>query len=227
MATINYEPHVLLRWGGRLGEDTWSNGLRIRHPDQDPAGMIAWSKAHLGAITDVVKSWHRDTVSYHNGLATLAWVKLNAVGSNGRYLDVGQTTLQEVQPAQVPNGSPPLIAPQLAWAVTLRTAKKRGRAHAGRIYVPTRLSTVTNTGVVPASDCAAMASRAATFIAAVGDADLPLDGTWVGVFSPIDATVERVRSVDVGNVLDTQQRRRRQIRETYSNSTNVSLSAPG
>ena len=116
MATINYEPHVLLRWGGRLGEDTWSNGLRIRHPDQDPAGMIAWSKAHLGAIADVVKSWHRDTVSYHNGLATLAWVKLNAVGSNGRYLDVGQTTLKEVQPAQVPNGSPPLIAPQLACA---------------------------------------------------------------------------------------------------------------
>ena len=26
---VNFEPHILIRWGGTLGEDTWSCGMRF------------------------------------------------------------------------------------------------------------------------------------------------------------------------------------------------------
>lgn len=225
MAAIVFEPHVLLRWGGTLGDDTWSCGLRIRLPGSVPGARTAWAQAHLNDLVDVVRDWYMEPLSYHNALSTLGWVKCNAIAANGRYEDPGVTNLVELQPPVTLAWQ--RVAPQLAWAVTLRTAKKRGRAHAGRIYVPTAQSLVQANGTVDTARCAELAATAATFVAAVGDVDTFLDGTWVGVFSPIDATVERVRSIDVGNVLDTQQRRRRQIRETYSNATNTSLSAPG
>lgn len=211
----NYEPHVLLRWGGTLGEDTWTNGLRIRHPSQNETFMTGWANTWQNDLAAAVFSWFNNPASHHNGLCRLGWVKVNAVNAAGRYIDQGNTNLIEYPGAGDPPPSGNTIIAQAAWCVTLRTAKKRGRAHAGRFYVPTLMVNTTETGVIAQNSCQVMADAAQQFIQAVNDVDLANDGTWVGVFSPLEPLVERVTRVEVGNVVDTQQRRRRQITETY------------
>ena len=205
-----WTPHVLLRWGGPLGDDTWSCGLRLAAtPDSLDTNAIVDEAAEL------VKSFHADTRSMHNGLAYLSWVKLNRIGGDGRYIDKGATTLQEIEPAI----SPPIRqnhAPQLAIAVTLRTAITRGRAHAGRIYIPARAVAVDARGTFPTATATDLATATALFIREVNVLMGDVQGRpAVRIFSSLDGSNNAVTRVECGNVFDTQRRRRAQVLETY------------
>lgn len=219
MATrpILFAEHALLRFGGGLGADTWSCGIRLAG---SPASSdTAFCEDNLDAAADAVKTWWtafpQGVSAYFNGLANLSWVKLNAIAPSGRYQDTNNTNLVEIQPAIAPSGNASLVAPQLSICLTLRTANKRGLAHVGRIYVPAATGSVTGTGVIPQALCEALAAHTSNFI---GDLN-GLDNLYAAsVVSPHAEAHNPITRVDVGNVLDTQQRRRRQIDETYFGS---------
>ena len=113
MATrpILFAEHALLRFGGGLGADTWSCGIRLAG---SPASSdTAFCEDNLDDAADAVRMWWtafpQGVSAYFNGLANLAWVKLNAIDSAGRYQDTNNTNLVEIQPAIAPSGKTSLV----------------------------------------------------------------------------------------------------------------------
>lgn len=216
---VNFEPHILIRWGGTLGEDTWSCGMRF----MQTAGNVSndqWASDNLEDCADAVRDFFTAAGSMHNGLATLGWVKVNGILANGHYEAPNAPHLKEFVPPVNPY-SAANHAPQLALCATLRTAVKRGRAHSGRIYVPTMMDNVTDDGRLPGTTCAELATATVDLIETLNALPGGAGNGRVSVFSPLERLYNFVTAVEVGDVVDTQQRRRRQIKETY---TRVALS---
>lgn len=104
---------------------------------------------------------------------------------------------------------------QAAMAVSTRTALARGRAHAGRFYLPIgNVPVDVGSGQVPASVTGAMATSAWSMITDVNN--LVGVGSSVAIFSSVGQTVEPVNGVKVGRVVDTIRSRRSSLAEDYS-----------
>lgn len=204
----NYAEHVLIRWGGKLAaEETWSCGLRL----QGMAGSddVTTAQGNLEDFAELVRLFCTNSQSWHNGLCSLDWVKANAIGPDGKYSQA-YTNLHEFSPAiDLGTGAAPS---QLAVAVTLRTAVSRGRAHAGRFYIPTGFTTVQADGRMGQADAQNIAGAAAAFIQGI---NVQVTGYKVAVFSPLEPIARAVTRVEVGRVVDTQRRRRNQLAEDY------------
>lgn len=105
--------------------------------------------------------------------------------------------------------------PQLAYVVSLITGRP-GRSYRGRIYWPAIASPViSNQGVIQASAVVALAERWAEALRQFGERSTAED-LYPVVHSGVKNEVTRVTSVRVGNVIDTQRRRRDAFIESYS-----------
>lgn len=217
--------HFLLRFGGTSaqGQETWSCGVRLApNGNLSPEAMLTLSRNSLDALVTACSNYVASGSADFNPLCRLEYVKFNAIAAaSGDYLfpnDPNERLLEQ----PFPTGSASVASPlQVAYVVTLRGTYRRGPAAFGRWYVPTGDASVTSTGVMSAAQAQALADRAGTFLE-----DIQLVGTEPsdvlrvrlfgdGVGGPRESVV---RQVDVGNVYDTQRRRRRQIEETYFTS---------
>lgn len=146
-----------------------------------------------------------------NGAARLNMIKLNLIGVNGRYESDSETVLAELIPGVAGTGGSG-NAPQIALAVTLRTAKTRGRAHAGRFYLPAG-QTVGSDGQISQQQVDNVVAAATAFLEDLATA---LPGWRPYVMSNIgEGTRNQVTHVSVGRTLDTIRSRRRSIPENY------------
>nr|CRY96451.1 hypothetical protein [uncultured prokaryote] len=102
---------------------------------------------------------------------------------------------------------------QIAVVISLRTARPRGRASNGRMYVPALPSLVANTGKFSAADATDIAVAGSTMIGAIGEA---LDTECVVASAVGTGLLETITGVRVGRVPDTQRRRREGLVEEYS-----------
>jgi hypothetical protein len=145
--------------------------------------------------------------------ASLDLVKYNEIGTDGKYESEAETNLVEF-PAPVKGISPTLVAPQIALAVSLLTAARRGRAHAGRYYLPVPGAQVQADGRIAAGNAEQFADSSAEFI---NDLNNNVGPGWaIGVASKIGAgTFRPVTTVRVGRVLDTIRSRRTSLDEMY------------
>lgn len=204
---INMVEHILIRFGGSLGEDSWSCGLRaIGDPLANDSGDASGA---LEAIDTYVRTFHANAAARWSGLAKLGWTKVNAIGSNGKYVNE-VTNMAEHIPELASSGfggSPP----QLALAVTLRTGRKRGPAHSGRIYIPCGASTGQD-GKLTEEQQRGAANAVKDLIVGINDA---FNRHTVAVVGVHDAVAYPVTRVEVGSVIDTQRRRRKSFTETY------------
>lgn len=204
--------HVLLRWGGTLGDDSWSCGVRIQGAPAS-VGDELFASQQIENAAVVVKDYYDTNGARFNAVSRLKWVKLNAIDNSGHYVDPNNTNLWEFAGDGITPPSNAKAAPQTALCITLRTDVKRGLAARGRYYIPTAAPVETNGRI--SSTIATEALNAATaFISAVNRLGA-LDTHRVGIFSARDQAVNVVTSVAVGDVLDTQQRRRKQMKEIY------------
>lgn len=215
----------LLRFGGTAWSDTeeWSCGLKLRHIGGDAAGpLIADVLASQEAVADAVQLYVADSDADFSAGIRLNWMRFNAISkSTGKYLDPNSPNYFEYETAI--GGQAPVIVPQVAYCVTLRGLPKRGPAARGRWFVPTgsRVSPiVTSTGVMPAATALLRANAAGRFLEALQDISIGEGpNTWNpylfgdGIGGPQDSPLT---TVSVGNVYDTQRRRRNQLEETYS-----------
>lgn len=143
--------------------------------------------------------------------AKLSMIKLNLIGTDGRYESDSETVLHELVPpvaGAAGYGTPP----QIALAISLRTAKSRGRAHAGRFYIPSG-HTVGSNGQITQLQVDTVVAAATTFLEELAAA---LPGWRPYVMSNIGTGARNeVTHVSVGRVLDTIRSRRRSIPEGY------------
>lgn len=125
-----------------------------------------------------------------------------------------------IEGAHTGNGNPP----QCSVVATLIADSGVGLAGKGRMYLPGIGSGIDTTGHLATSDANAIASALATFFANVnGSFDNPglaINASHrpivIGDPTPINRVLTSVR---VGNVFDTQRRRRNALAETYSSDT--------
>lgn len=203
--------HLYLQWGGKLpGAESWSCGVRLA----GPAGTAeADAVSMLPAVTAAVSAFHSSINAQISVNCKLSEVKLNAIGTNGRYVGAG-TNQQVVADLSGGGTSSPAFPNQIAMAVSLTTGFSRGPAHRGRFYVPMITYPIGSDGRISTTDANAMKTQLTALIAAINAANA---GWKVNVFSrKAGAAAHRpVTGNQVGMVLDTQRRRRRSLLETY------------
>lgn len=205
------QTHLYLQWGGKLpGNEEWSCGLRM----YGPAGSASTDAATLmDDVVPVVQDFHtRATTGIHDN-AKLSFVKLNAIGTNGRYV---QQTTNETALSDVGGGGGPSFAPpnQICLVVSLLTGFSRGPAHRGRFYLPLPIWEVNALGTISPAQATGVADSSKQFV----DNLNATNANWkVGVFSrKLGAAGHRaVTDTAVGVVYDTQRRRRRSLLENY------------
>lgn len=187
-------------------DETFSYGLTLCDPLEEEIPTTV-----PDTVENAVRTFHSVVAS---SAAKIESIKLNLIGTNGRYVSSTNTVERLIDP---PWGgqNPPLYPPQVALAITLDTGERRGLARVGRFYVPSPSGNLlTDTGQYSNTHVTNARDAAVNFITSLNDA---LPGGWyVGVNSDVREGAQRyVKSVRVGRVLDTMRSRRKSIPEEY------------
>ena len=195
----------LIRFGGAFGTEgeTWSCGIRA----VDNAFTSDLTQL-LPDVGDAIARWVQRSDSRVHGHARFDFVTITTINSQGKQVE-DQTPRREFDPAIRSGTSQGPF--QIAYALTFRTAKSRGRAARGRIYVPTTAS-VQEEGHLDQAVAVGIANSGATLLR---DLTGTLAGLAPAVVSGVDGTFNLITRVECGDVLDTQRRRRRSLEERY------------
>jgi len=211
--------HVLIAWGGTApGGEIWTNTLRMR--DINPIGFADQTAVDgwlQGGFKDALATYWTSFKPYIGTGTKLAWMKANRVGTNGKYLD-GTTNLY-TWPTPLPGTDTANAINQASVVVTTTTGIARGRAHAGRFFLPSMRPFIDGTtGTFTSADSTVFANGAATFLSALNDAaNFVIDQLRCSVMSNLGSGVDHdITGVKVGRVVDTQRRRRNKIAELGS-----------
>lgn len=207
---------------GSLYSDTFNCTLSIVPSALGELGMPAVGDATLASVAAAVSAWwNHGTTAMSSGTisaAKLTGIKLNRIGVDGRYVD--PVTYEHTYPTPIASGVSSNEAPQLAVAITLRTAIERGRASKGRFYLPPTVA-VTALGTDGRSTVAqalAQANGAKALITSLNSIYTAIGR--VGVASDAGAgRFEHVTHVSVGRVPDTMRSRRSTQDEDYQTVT--------
>lgn len=200
---------------GNLYADTFNTTLSMI-----PTGggsLPAVSEELLDGVATVVGDWFAaGLVSPWVGVgitsrATLTSIKLNRIGTDGRYVDA--ETKEHVYAAPIAGGwggSNP--APQLTIALSLRGVNERSRAGRGRMFLPPSLAlgSLGADGRITATDAENTAKGGLFLLSAINDVYLTEGVNAVAGIASKQAAgaFQGVAQVSVGRVPDTMRSRR-------------------
>jgi hypothetical protein len=198
--TIHWKP-------SEAANETAQFGLRF-------VGGPAASQSLVNACAGAVSAFWTNATAAVPIFHVLQYLRLATIGTDGLYIP-GSVAYDYVYSPTVPgansgtNARQPL---QVANVGSLTTAFPRGRAHRGRVYLPTIGATFTAGPVWDPSTCTGRANAFAAMLAA-------LNGVGIGtlnVMSKLGAgTSHAVTGVAIGNKADVQRRRARSQAESY------------
>lgn len=198
-------------------QDTWNTTLSIVPSALGELGMPTVSPATLASVAGVVGTWYSAAFStgcaFANSLS-LTGIKLNRIGTDGRYAD--NETMEHVYGTPLIGSYSGTIQPQVTMVATLETALERGRASKGRMYLPPNMA-----AGLPAADGRTTSAYALGTANGVKSLINALNGVYtligrVGVASDAGAgRFEHVTGVRVGRVIDTMRSRRSSFSEDY------------
>lgn len=201
--------------GTVVGGETWSTSCAYQTnfgtgPVKDYADLLAWATA-VAAFSG------NDYVTLQTGLSEVN--DLNAVRIE--YIDSAGVVAQVAEAAMDTAWSPasaPKMPFQCSVVLSLLTGRP-GRSYRGRMYWPAlAMSLEATSGQLAAATTAAIAADAAQLLTDIGTA-AGVDFLMVpSVSSAKLGTSSVVTQVSVGSVIDTQRRRRNQLRESRSAS---------
>ena len=193
--------------GTLVGTETFSYGISLRK--QFTTGSAPATVPQR--VIDAVTAFHSDANLGIGSQSILTTIKFNEIGVNGRYANDGDTVLHEFDPGVAGSG-PTSMPPQVALAITLRTAKNRGRAHAGRFYIPNISGAISPDGRLAIGQATTVAQVATTFLNSLNSALAGI--ARVAVLSDVGVgAINDVTHLEVGRVLDTMRSRRRNLDE--------------
>lgn len=203
-------PHVRVEVFGTQvnGAEKWTTGFSTAPPTG--GALAAVDALALTAVTlfrdDV---WNASpTHALFPGFSALLGGKATQYEGDGTVRAVGEFILA----ASVYGGATTALPPQCSTVVSLRTpvAGARGR---GRMYLPTLGSNALyQDGRLAVASRSAIASAMQLFL---NDWNADSGTQPVGVASAVGGYVTTVTSIQVGDVIDTQRRRRDTLPESY------------
>lgn len=204
------DPYTRLSIQGTLpGGEVWSvNPAFIGNFDTTPpttATLQGWANDVAAGITDIVSGPLRTALSVR---APITNVRATLYGSDGRvalYQDAPVNNVGGINQMQLP--------PTTAVALSLYSAIS-GRSNRGRIFWPALgLGVDETSGRLPLATCQGLANAASAMLADIQDA-APADWQCVlGVWSPTLLRGIAVTQIKVGDVLDSQRRRKDALEE--------------
>jgi hypothetical protein len=201
------------------GNEVWTTGFWCGSPSGDApapteaaAEMIAdeWQTFFTAVGTAVSYLWHTDTVKitpYNaDGTIDIAGIKSYSYPA-------------AIQGQSAAAGNPP----QVALVATLIAGNGIGNGGKGRMFIPGLTAGVDTTGHIPTGTANTVAAGIATFLgnvnASFDNPGLAINAAKTAVATGILAINRELTSVKVGNVYDTQRRRRNALAEVYSVDT--------
>lgn len=215
-------------WGGRLARgDIWTMSVFVEAPSSDIWYVAAdGSETIRTAMGEAVGSWFRSDDALISKAARLTWMKANLIGTDGKY-SRPYTNEWELNPglegwAGANNNTQ---WQHLSLAVTHRAREARGPATRGRTFPPAVAVFPTPTGVPDTATLQRYVNRYAQMLfdlqqAIPGDtAGRPLIVSSGTKAAPNTGTARPIAVVEVGNMIDVQQRRRNADPEEYVRST--------
>ena len=192
-------------FGGKLADtEEWSCSLHFLSPDS--------ININSDLLNSAISQWFARGTSNLNIFATLDYNKVNQINPlTGKYVNAAMPKTWYYVPAVAVAAGSAAGSPQLTIAVSTFTALLRGRASKGRFFPPTSLNTFTAGGKLAVSKCLDMSTSASQLITDLNGA---ASGSCV-VFSKIGQSTAEILGCQVGDITDTQQRRRRNLKEVY------------
>lgn len=206
------------------GTEHWQFGLRLTDGGVNGQVTADWAGP-------VVRDWWTNVNHGFINTHRLTSVKCAQIGTDGKY--VLNTVSGEFH--VIPAVAGPTVwaadqqaVPQNTLVATLTTAVPRGYASKGRIYPPPQFYNVNNDGLISANDALDAANSIKSLITnlnaveTIGNVIVASRGKGVVAFDakgkrsytwPNQGVQRNVTGVEVGRVVDTQRRRRRQLLE--------------
>lgn len=201
-------------WGG---QEEWSTGLFLGQKNADSAPPTEAAAAKLAASFKTLFTAGNMKIS---NAYTFTQVKLASLGQDGK------TILDEVVYGAPIGGATGLATTnfhpsQCSLVVTLASERPRGKAAKGRMFLPGTAVPIEGSGRIPSADRENMSNLLKTFFDSMrNDIDLPgqpiLAAQGEGLLGALQAQNDWVTKIRLGDVVDTQRRRRNGISEQYT-----------
>lgn len=214
--------HVKITFEGDTGrgEDIWSTGIRVAPGVPVPGGIGEGTTDNI--VASAAEAWEtfwdatRGLIPQY--FRTLS-VKAAVINPNGRYPDEYSPSVIDLEtPLVGGSGGTVIKAPQSTVVASLRSTKERGLATKGRMYLPINGLTISpSTGRI--GNTAQIDTIGNAMVGLLDD----LLGFWSDMnFSPVimsnvgGGATNTISRVLIGDVLDTQRRRKNAYQEQYS-----------
>ena len=206
-------PHWFSSFRGTLGElgstdETWSFGLHWGSPN------IVWDQAKNDALRAAWATTHANNELQVSSAAKFREVRTYNLGVDGKALDV---PIISSGPG-VSGGTSSNHHPWQNSLVISFRSEGLGKGRRGRIYLPPSASAIDpSNGLISATLAAGVANAFRAFLVAARGITAPEAGPLIAINGTTGAqgTLHLVDEIRVGRVIDTQRRRRRQLREEY------------
>lgn len=199
--------------GGAAGTDEWSVGFHYGAPGTVVEGQQAltdWANSIGNLLTETL-----NYVTLKTALTTRGSIRSVACyqyGASGPAVGVGAADFTVIGTSAANKPA------QCAVVATLNTGLA-GRSYRGRAYWPMLgYAFLNSTLVLEQSTCSAIATAMAQLLTDIGQAAGDPQPA-LGVYSATRDVMTPVTSISVGNVIDTQRRRRSELVETKQSST--------
>ena len=202
------------------GAEEWSTGFFLGEESADAVGM---EQAGLDQIRDAWATFFSATGSQINSSYRFTQAKCAPIDGNG--FTVQNEVLYSVPSGTVAGGVATNTLPgQCALVATLLSDRPRGKASKGRMYLPGYSGGMLSTGKINTTMTGTIADGLKTFFDSfAADADVPdeliLAAKGTGVAPQLTAQNDYVQTIRVGDVVDTQRRRRNGLTESYTTRT--------
>lgn len=199
------------------GAEEWQTGFFLGQADAD---ALVPSQAAADAIRDYWTTYFSHADSAISNSYSFTQVKLARLAKDGKY---DGTDAAVSSPAGSVTGARPgsPMPAQVALVATLIAGSGKGLAGKGRMYLPGVSETIQGDGHLQQGYCVTWATKLAAFFDEV-NSNFDMPGQVINVSRGhkaqlgLGARNVPVNGVRIGNVYDTQRRRRNALAETYS-----------
>lgn len=219
-----YPYHYLFSFGGTLPSigEIWCNNIRFvgGGTPEESYDLEDICQGLMEVMATGMDGTGAANLGYSNGVR-LEWGKFNPIGPDGRYASESETVVYDWPgTGKVGSGLPYISLPQMALAVSWGTVRTRGPASKGRIYIPLPNVGPGGNARISSTETTNIAGAWANQIDALNDrAQSALQERPIAaVVSGINGAWEPISTVRVGDVMDTQRRRRNALAEVYSSA---------
>ncbi len=215
---MTYAAHTLAQFGGRIltpshPDEIWSCGIRLTSLSASGGEPATVNQAYANEVGPHLATWFATST---NGIPTavkLDFLKVNEIEPTGRYLDKANTVVWRNNTGNTGGNSTQNAPSFCTLAYSWTTAFARGPASKGRVYLPNFSYSASGSFVSDTDQQKALVAAVALLEVFVNTS-----GTRQGVpvvASSINSATEIITGARVGDVYDTQRRRKNAYREQY------------